>query len=658
MSTVARLMVSIGADMSEFQKEIRKVHRRVEPLAQSLNKMGNTLTKNVTLPIVAAAGGLLLAANRTAAYADEIDKMSVRTGISRQQLQELKFITDQTGVSFDAVQSVIESFTRRLPSMEKGTSDSAKAIEALGIELRDNEGQLRSMDKIFNETLLSLSRMENTTERNALATQIFGRRFFEIVPLLDAGEKGIKELTARAHELGLVMSDEGIDAAVEYKDMMSELRQEFAAVGRDITMQFIPVLKGTVIPLIRKDIIPLVKNLAGFIGTTAEKFGELTDAQKKTVIGLIAFAAVAGPALKMLSVLVRIAGGLKIAYLALSTVTGALIGIPIAGLAAAEGLGRLLRNTERAKAETQKLYGEFVRLNPELRGFIRSTDEAAKANYGFIRSTDELVRSTGDVTVLYGKYSEKLDELNDRYNELVDGMEPLTGERLREAQALRLQIELLEKELELRRRLTQSVEKMKAESAEVSKAFDGVPKYLEPISAATKELDKDFSNMNANIAQSILRLTDAFEHGAGMFMFWASHGERSAQSFLRAFRDMVTQIIAMELAQVVASAFRSAMQSVPFPFNILAAGAAGAAAATAFQAAVPRFGTGAFVKGDTLAIVGDHPQGEFVIPSPDFAGLVNRLAGGRSEKKLMAEIEMDKFRVWLEDNNRRRFSTI
>ena len=39
----------------------------------------------------AAAGGLLAITNQTAEYADEIDKMSERTNINRERLQELRY---------------------------------------------------------------------------------------------------------------------------------------------------------------------------------------------------------------------------------------------------------------------------------------------------------------------------------------------------------------------------------------------------------------------------------------------------------------------------------------------------------------------------------------------------------------------------------------
>jgi hypothetical protein len=138
---------------------------------------------------------------------------------------------------------------------------------------------------------------------------------------------------------------------------------------------------------------------------------------------------------------------------------------------------------------------------------------------------------------------------------------------------------------------------------------------------------------------------------------WGNTAAKSVEDVANSVRDAAQQIIAAKFAQAIATILADSAIKFGILAPILAAGAV-----TAFHALwnnlIPSFGSGAFVKGDTLSIVGDHPQGEYIIPQPDFASIVHGLVGGGNDEKLMADIHMDNFRVWLERNNRKRFDTI
>ena len=176
-------------------------------------------------------------ASKASSTADEIDKMSIRTGLSSQQLQELRFAASQTGVSFGAVESASTRMTGTLRTNER-------AFEQLGVRTRDLNGNLRSADELFNETIRALATMENEMERNIAGQEIFGRGFTEMIPLIAAGADGIEELSARAHELGSVLSDEAIAANVKFADTMDEVKTALRGAFGEIMTALMPALQG------------------------------------------------------------------------------------------------------------------------------------------------------------------------------------------------------------------------------------------------------------------------------------------------------------------------------------------------------------------------------------------------------------------------------
>jgi hypothetical protein len=72
--------------------------------------------------------------------------------------------------------------------------------------------------------------MEDGIQKAAIAQDIFGRNGQELLPLLNAQAGSFEELIEKAHDLGLVLSDETVNAGVKLHDTMDQLRRTFQAV--------------------------------------------------------------------------------------------------------------------------------------------------------------------------------------------------------------------------------------------------------------------------------------------------------------------------------------------------------------------------------------------------------------------------------------------
>lgn len=97
-------------------------------------------------------------------------------------------------------------------------------------------------------------------------------------------------------------------------------------------------------------------------------------------------------------------------------------------------------------------------------------------------------------------------------------------------------------------------------------------------------------------------LNDAFASGA-----------KSARGFAMSFLASAAKIIKAQIQIAVTNAAMKALSSAPFPYNIILAGVAGAAAGALFQALVSKVGIpalaeGGMATGPTMAVVGDNPN--------------------------------------------------
>lgn len=171
-------------------------------------------------------------ANKTAEYGDKIDKMSIRTGIATRDLQRYDFVAGQVGVSFDSIATASAAFTRQLPAIKEGTGEAGKAWNSLGIELRDVDGQLRSTGELIPEVIKGLSDIQNETERNAMAAQLLGRGYADLIPLLAAGRDEIDRLFNASDKLNTQMSERAVAITVRYADELGALTDQVEGMTR------------------------------------------------------------------------------------------------------------------------------------------------------------------------------------------------------------------------------------------------------------------------------------------------------------------------------------------------------------------------------------------------------------------------------------------
>jgi hypothetical protein len=229
------------------QKGLDNIDKKGEGIGKRLGGMAKTAAKwgaGLAAGAGVAVGGMLALVNKTSAAADEIDKMSIRTQLSRTQLQELRFATGQVGVEFSAIEGAVSKMTRTMSDAEMGTVRAQEAFAKLGVSTTNADGSMRSADVVFQETLASLSGMSNETERNALAMEVFGRGANELTPLLDAGTEGIAALSQQAHDLGSVLSDEAIAANVKFADTMDAVKTAGSAVVAQVGNALLPIVQN------------------------------------------------------------------------------------------------------------------------------------------------------------------------------------------------------------------------------------------------------------------------------------------------------------------------------------------------------------------------------------------------------------------------------
>lgn len=247
-----------GIDTDNLCKDTEELKRQYEKLAETQKKtqeitekqaankevIAKTKTQLVGLTATVTAAGVAIkkAMDSTAEYADEIDKTSIRTGISRKSLQELQYAVSQCGGNFKSVQKAVVNTNKQMLKVAQGNDTACLAYEELGVSVLDAKGEMRNSEAVFYETVNALSKIKNQSERNAKGLQIFGRSYADLAPLIDAGEGALQEYADKANRLGMVLTDEAITANVAYTDSMDTMRRTVAGLKQRLATMLMPTV--------------------------------------------------------------------------------------------------------------------------------------------------------------------------------------------------------------------------------------------------------------------------------------------------------------------------------------------------------------------------------------------------------------------------------
>ena len=371
MATLGEAVLELKTDSTALVKGMRDAKRGTDDLARqfqrvgrSMQQVGSSLTRSLTLPLAAVGAAFAAATVEAGNYADKILDLEQITGLSTESLQELEHVATVAGVSFEGLTGTIQRFSARLPQIEAGTSESAIAFDKLGVALRDSQGNVRDMEELFPELIMSLQNVENVTERNAIAQQVFGRSLNDLAPILGMTADQFEAARSEAHELGLVLDGDALNAANDYRVEIESLGAQLKTLWRNFAVDLIPVIKDTVLPAFR--------SLMASVRSALEGFGNLDSGLQRTILIVAATAAAIGPAVGLAGKIMSAAGAIRGLGVAFGLSNPMLAAFLVTLTAIVAGVGFLIHRARTAAKERELLTNAIT-------GNVESMDEYSDA---------------------------------------------------------------------------------------------------------------------------------------------------------------------------------------------------------------------------------------------------------------------------------------
>lgn len=345
---------------ASFETDTKRAEKRLAELKQQAADFGKVVGAGVSAAMI----GLTYAVKETIDNMDDLSKSAQKVGTTTEALSALQYAAGLSDVA-------TEDLTVSMAKLAKAATEGNKGLDAMGISTKDAQGNIKDTSALMSEIAAKFAQYKDGAEKTALAQEIFGKSGANLIPLLNSGADGLKEMADEAERLGLIVDGDTAKAAENFNDTLTRMTSAGQGVLTTVASGMLPALQGLADQML---------GVASDTDTLSKASAILTTGMRLLVSAVV----IVGGAFKTVGTLIgNIAG-----YI----VTGLVSGVESAGKAIV-GIG---------KAVKLAATGDFAGAGKEIAGIGKlATDGAKQAMEGVkIIGGDFVADITGTVNAV------------------------------------------------------------------------------------------------------------------------------------------------------------------------------------------------------------------------------------------------------------------
>jgi hypothetical protein len=174
--------------------------------------------------------------------ADAAAKFANATGVNIETYQGLAHAVQLAGGEVTDLNKSLQQVGKRGLEVTQGNKTMARAFNDIGVNVRDQQGNLKSQDQLLFDIADRFKGMEDGSRKTGLAMQIFGRTGAKLIPLFNEGSDGIQRYIAEAKKLGIVLSKDQAAAAEKFNDEMLRAKSVLKGLRNMIAVEVLPAM--------------------------------------------------------------------------------------------------------------------------------------------------------------------------------------------------------------------------------------------------------------------------------------------------------------------------------------------------------------------------------------------------------------------------------
>jgi len=169
------------------------------------------------------------------------------------------------------VTGALQKFSVNLGKAAGDSKKTATMNALLGTSFKDAHGNILPMSDLLPKVADRFASMPDGAQKTALAVQLFGRAGAQMIPMLDKGSAGMKELEDKAKSAGLVVDNMSLNIFKEAKKSTREFQVSIQGLKVSLGQDLLPVIEGSE-NVIRGVLGPAMNEMAKWLAAHRDSF--------------------------------------------------------------------------------------------------------------------------------------------------------------------------------------------------------------------------------------------------------------------------------------------------------------------------------------------------------------------------------------------------
>jgi hypothetical protein len=584
-----RLSVSLTLNDKQFQSGLRKATRAMTKFGKSMQRTGQSLSRNLTAPIgLAGLASIKMASD----FEESLNKTRVAFGESSLEVEAFAKTTLKSfGIAEGSALEMSSLFGDMATAMGLSQSEAAGMAQSLvGLA-----GDLASFKNIGIEQAQTALSGIFTGETESL------KKLGIVLTEANLKQFGYNKTMTQSEKI-----------AVRYRAVIEQTRSaqgDFARTSDGVANS--SRVLGESIKQLSQDfgtlLLPLASKLISIFQDLTNKISSLDAEQKQFILRIAGITAVVGPLLIILGKLVTSITAVGKALIFLAANPMVVFASAVAGLVGLLGFAIL-----------------------DLESFIKTALSLGKVGQVVAKGIIKMASAFGGMNKMEADAALIIiDKLGEQQEKLADSMEGTTGK-------IEEQKESIDKLIESMGEMPTAPIGISGDGMQSTGILNFEPKAAQPVPLSEDALDTTpIESYSAGLTDLQIKMQDTANSFERAFHSMAVSADASFGDMAAAAGNAARQIIKTQIAEATAAYAAKVFSSVPFPFNLALAAAAGSVVGSLFNKIIPPFAEGGMVSGATLAMVGEGPgtsaiNPEVIAPLDKLQGMIGN-AGGQVE---------------------------
>lgn len=185
--------------------------------------------------ILAGGAAFKAGVEETQKLTGEANALARALGISASEASVLN-------IALGDVYSDSETFIAASQKLARELRNNEDGLNKMGLKTRDAGGNLRDMKDLMFDSITVLNGYKEGVDRTMAAQSMFGRDMSDVSKLLKLQAGDMDAAREKAHELGLIVGVENVEANKAYKAAMNDVGDVMSAMRKAIGDAVMPVL--------------------------------------------------------------------------------------------------------------------------------------------------------------------------------------------------------------------------------------------------------------------------------------------------------------------------------------------------------------------------------------------------------------------------------